>query len=223
MSVDEISTSVTLAVTDSLLSLGNFIPSLIYGLVVFVIGLIVATVIHRVIQAVLKKLRFEEFLKRYGLSRVEGREVSWSEVLSELARWSIIVVFLIPTLSVWGIGQANDLLKQVLLYVPNVIVAVIIALLGMVFANLAHDTVLSASKTLGRSLANTGALVARWAIVVFVALVVLNQLGIGSDLIRILFSGFVAFLAIAGGLAFGLGGSDSAKEILNQLRERFKK
>lgn len=223
MSVEEITASVSGVVATSLTALAEFLPRFVGGLVVFIVGLIIATVVNRVIKAALRAIRFEEFLKRYGLSQVEGREVSWSDVLAELARWSVIIVFLIPTLSVWGIGQANDVLAQILSYIPNVAVAVIIALVGLVFANLAHDAVLSASKSLGRSLAHTGALVARWAIVVFVALVVLNQLGIGADLIRILFTGFVAFLAIAGGLAFGLGGSDTAKDLLNQLRERFKK
>lgn len=223
MSPEEITTSVTTVIGSFLTALSEFVPRFIGGLVVFSVGLILATLVHKTIKAVLNSLRFEELLKRYGLSHVEGRDVLWSDVLSELGRWSIIVVFLIPTLSVWGIGQANELLSQVLLFIPNVAIAVIIALVGMVFANLAHDAVLSSSKSLGKSLAQTAALVARWAIVVFVALIVLNQLGIGADLIRILFAGMVAFLAIAGGLAFGLGGSDVAKDILSQLREKFKK
>lgn len=223
VSVEEITASVSGVVTTSLTSLAEFLPSFVGGLVVFTVGIIVSTIVNRVIRAALKAIKFEDLLKRYGLSQVEGREVSWTDVLAELARWSVIIVFLIPTLSVWGIGQANEVLAQILSYIPNVAVAVIIALVGLVFANLAHDAVLSASKSLGRSLAHTGALVARWAIVVFVSLVVLNQLGIGADLIRILFTGLVAFLAIAGGLAFGLGGSDVAKDLLNQLRERFKR
>lgn len=223
MSIEEITASVSGVVATSLTSLAEFLPSFVGGLVVFIVGIIVSAIVNRVIRTALKTIKFEDFLKRYGLSQVEGREVSWTDVLAELARWSVIIVFLIPTLSVWGIGQANDVLAQILSYIPNVAVAVIVALVGLVFANLAHDAVLSASKSLGKSLAHTGALVARWSIVVFVSLVVLNQLGIGADLIRILFTGFVAFLAIAGGLAFGLGGSDVAKDLLNQLRERFKR
>lgn len=223
MTVDEVTTSVTTVVITTLTALSEFIPRLIGGLVVLIIGLVIAAVVDRLVITLLKAIRFETFLKRYGLSQVEGTEVSWSQVLAELARWTIIIVFLIPTMQVWGIGGATGVLNQILLYIPNVVIAVIIALVGLVFAKLAHDTTLSATKSLGKDLAHTTALIARWSIIIFVALVVLNQLGVAADLIKILFTGFVAFLAIAGGLAFGLGGSDTAKEILNSLKEKFKK
>jgi hypothetical protein len=223
MSVEEITTSVTTVVITALSALAEFIPRLIGGLVVLIIGLVIAAIVDRLVIAVLKTIRFENFLKRYGLSEVEGKEVSWSQVLAELARWAVIIVFLIPTLQVWGMGGATGILNQILLYIPNVVIAVIIALLGLVFARLAYDTAYSATKSLGKDVAHTSALIARWAIIVFVALVVLNQLGVAADLIKILFTGLVAFLALAGGLAFGLGGSDSAKEILNSIKERFKK
>jgi len=223
MTVDEVATSVTTVVVTALSALAEFIPRLVGGLVVLIIGLVIAAIVDRLVIAVLKTIRFENFLKRYGLSEVEGQAVSWSQVLAELARWSVIIVFLIPTLQVWGIGGATAVLNQILLYIPNVVIAVIIALVGLVFARLAHNTTFSATKSLGTDLAHTAALIARWAIIVFVALIVLNQLGVAADLIKILFTGFVAFLALAGGLAFGLGGSDSAKEILNSLKERFRK
>jgi hypothetical protein len=63
-------------------------------------------------------------------------------------------------------------------------------------------------------------MVGRWAVLIFVFLVVLNQLGIASDLIRILFAGIVAMVALAGGLAFGLGGKEAAKDIIEKLRKR---
>jgi len=223
MTVDEVATSVTTVVITALTALADFIPKLVGGLVVLIIGLVIAAIADRLVMAVLKAIRFENFLKRYGLSEVEGQAVSWSQVLAELARWSIIILFLIPTLQVWGIGGATVILNQILLYIPNVIIAVIVALVGLVVARLAHNTAYAATKNLGKDVAHTTALIARWSIIVFVALIVLNQLGVASDLIKILFTGFVAFLALAGGLAFGLGGSDSAKELLNAIKERLRK
>lgn len=222
MTVEDLATSVSAIIVSSLSGLAVFIPQLIGGLVVLIIGLVVALIVHRAVLTILKAVRLEEFLKRYGLGRLDGTKVTWSTVLAELARWSVIVIFLIPTLQVWGLGATNIILNQILSYIPHVIVAVIIGLLGLVFANLGHDVTLSAAQSLGRHTANTMALVARWAIIVFTALIVLNQLGIAADLIRILFTGLVAMLALAGGIAFGWGGSDSAKELLKGLRDRFK-
>ena len=98
--------------------------------------------------------------------------------------------------------------------------AVVIGFIGLVIANLVHDLVIHTYRGLGSTSVNLLGTVARYAIVFFTALVVLNQLGVAADLIRILFTGIVAMLAIAGGLAFGLGGQDSAKKALDQFLKR---
>ncbi|MBI4078875.1 MAG: hypothetical protein HY429_01100, partial [Candidatus Levybacteria bacterium] len=109
-----------------------------------------------------------------------------------------------------------------LFYLPNVFVAAIIALVGFVFARLSHDVVLASIRGVSPDTAQTIASVARWAVTVFVLLAVLNQLGVASDLIRILFTGFVAMIAVAGGIAFGLGGQGAAKDTIDALRKRLK-
>ena len=113
-------------------------------------------------------------------------------------------------------------LNEFLLYLPNVFVAAVMALVGFVFARLAHDLILVSTKGVDPQTASTIASVARWAVNIFVLLAVLNQLGIASDLIRILFTGFVAMLAVAGGIAFGLGGQASAKDVVDGLRRKLK-
>lgn len=221
VTIQSLTESVTAVVSNSLLLLAGFIPRLIGGLVILAVGLIIAIVVHRAVTTIAKVLKVEVFLKRYGVTHVDG--VPWSEVVAELARWAVIVVFLIPVFEAWGISGTTTVLNQILGYIPNVVVAVIIGILGLVFAKLAHDVTFSATRSLGADTAHTVALIARWAIVVFTALVVLNQLGIAQELIRILFTGLVALLALAGGLAFGLGGQETAKDILNSLRQRFLK
>ncbi len=110
-----------------------------------------------------------------------------------------------------------------LLYLPNVFVAVIVGLLGFVIANLTSDVVRQSAKSLDQSAATFLAGVANYAILFFTALVILSQLGVAADLVRILFTGFVAMMALAGGLAFGLGGKDLAAEILRALRDKLTK
>lgn len=107
-----------------------------------------------------------------------------------------------------------------MLYLPNVFIAVLLLLVGFVISRLVFDLVHASLRGVSKNTSNTVANVGRWAVIVFVFLVVLNQLGIASDLIRILFGGLVAMVALAGGLAFGLGGRDSAKEIIEQVRKK---
>ena len=129
---------------------------------------------------------------------------------------------MIPTADVWGLPRIGTLLNEVLFYLPNVFVAVVIALVGFVLARLAHDVILASVKGITRESANMLASGTQWAINIFVILAVLNQLGVASDLIRILFTGIVAMIALAGGIAFGLGGQDNAKDVLDAIRRRIK-
>ncbi len=101
-------------------------------------------------------------------------------------------------------------------------VAAIIALVGFVFARLAYDVVLASTREISKEGSQTIASITRWAIITFVLLGVLNQLGVAQDLIKILFTGFVAMVAIAGGIAFGFGGQKAASEFIDVLRKRMK-
>ncbi len=223
LSVEDLSAAVSSIVLSSLSAFVSFIPSLIGGLVVLVIGLVVAAVVYRLIVGVLKTLQVEKFLAKYGVTKLEGRDVEWSELLAELARWSIIVIFLLPTLSAWRLDPVNAVLNRVILYIPNVIVAVILAMIGLVFAKLAYRLTYGATRSLGHDLSHTVALVAQWSLTIFVGFLVLHQLGVAQELLRILFAGIVAMVAIAGGVAFGLGGQGTAKNILESVWSRFKK
>ena len=221
VSVNSIGQSVVISLNNGVAAVVNFVPKFIAGLIILLIGIIIASLVKRVVLEAFRVLRIESFLKRYGMPESRG-ELAWSNILAEIIRWFVIVLFLIPTADVWGLPQIVTILNTFLLYLPNVFVAAIIAMIGIVFARLAHDVVLASIKGVSKDTAQTVASATRWSIFVFVFLAVLNQLGVASDLVRILFTGFVAMVAIAGGIAFGLGGQDSARGILQEIRKRLK-
>lgn len=197
----------------------NFLPRLIAGLIILVIGLIVAGVIKWIILTILKAIQLERILKQYNVP--EGRRgLTWSNIVGEITRWFVIILFLIPTVEVWGIPKVAEVLNRILLYIPNVLVAAIIIFLGLVIANLVHDVIQASVRGVSPQTADTTAVIAKWAIVIFVGLVALNQLGIAADLIRILFTGIVGMIALAGGIAFGLGGKDAASDIIRDIRSK---
>lgn len=199
----------------------TFLPNFIAGLIILLIGIIVCSIVKRIVLSIFDALKLESYLHRYGIP--EGKkEYSWANILSEVARWFVIVVFLIPTADVWGLPQITTVLDTFLLYLPNVFVAAIIGIVGFAFAGLAHDVVLGSTRGVSPDVATMIASVTRWAIVIFVILAVLTQLGVAADLIRILFTGFVAMVALAGGIAFGLGGQDTARSILEALRKKLR-
>ncbi len=217
----DIGQALVTAINSAIIAIITFVPKFILGLVVLLIGIIIASILKQVVLEIFKALKIDAVLKKYGVPEAK-EEFSWGSIIAEIVRWFVIVVFLLPTADVWGLPRVDIVLSQVLLYLPNVFVAVIIILVGFVFARLLHDVILASTKGLSRETSKTVASVSRWATNLFVILAALNQLGVASDLIRILFTGFVAMLAIAGGIAFGLGGQGSAKEVVDGIKNRLK-
>ncbi len=206
-------------VNSTLSNLAAFIPRFISGLIVLLIGIIIATFLKQILVELFKFIKLNTFLKRYGVP--ESRDgVDWAQILSEMVRWFVIVLFLVPTSDIWGLGRFVEVLNGLLLFLPNVFVSVLILIVGFVIAKLVYDVILASVRGLSRDSAKTVALVGRYAVLVFAFLIVLNQLGIASDLIRILFGGIVAMVALAGGLAFGLGGQSTAKEVLEKVKKK---
>ena len=217
----DITSTLTASFNSAFYGVVNFIPKFLAGLIILLIGIIVASIVKQIIVSLFKAVKLEILLKKYGVPEVKD-DFSWSNILSEIVRWFIIVIFLIPTADVWGLPRIITVLNEFLTYLPNVFVAVVIAMVGFVFARLSHDIVLASAKGVDSQTATTIASVTRWSINIFVILAVLSQLGVATDLIRILFTGLVAMLAVAGGIAFGLGGQNTAKDIVEGLRKKLK-
>lgn len=218
--LQDLAQAVWLSLSPVVLGFRDYLPRFFGGLVVLLVGLLVSRVVARLVLALLKALRVGKFLVQVRVLSDEGQFKVWEVLFAQLSKWTTVILFLIPAVEIWGLSKVTDVLNGLLLYLPNVFVAVIVGLLGFVIANLTSDIVRHSAKGLDQKAAVFLAGVANYAILFFTALVILSQLGVAADLVRILFTGFVAMMALAGGLAFGLGGKDLAAEILKALRER---
>lgn len=221
--INDVSVSITSALSDSLTATANILPNLLVAIVIFIVGVVLGSVLRRILIRVLQTVNFEQALSKTGIPQALKKaetSLTISDFLGELLRWFVILIFLIPALDQLGLGAVNDVLTSLLLYIPNVVVAVIIVSIGAIFAKIARDFVTATATGLGAQMAQVVGEMARWAIIVFAFLAALNQLGVATDLIRILFTGFVGMLALAGGLAFGFGGKDTAEKILKKFFDR---
>jgi hypothetical protein len=221
--VQDIGNSVLIALSDSLSATANLLPNLLAAIVIFIVGVVVAAILRNVLLRVLDATSFESALSPTGIPQALKKaetSLTVSGLLGELLRWFVILIFLIPAVDQLGLGAVNDVLKSLLLYIPNVAVAVIIVAVGAIFAKIARDFVTATAAGLSAELAQVIGEVARWSIIIFALLAALNQLGVATDLIRILFTGLVAMIAVAGGLSFGLGGKETAEKILKKFFDR---
>ncbi len=213
----------TEAVTDSLSKVINYLPNLIAALIVILIGVFVAWALETVVVRVLRLIKIKPYTEKAGLSKVFPGKVDFVQIVGDLVKWIVIIAFLLPALNILGLDQVADLLQRVVAYIPNVIVAVAIVMIGAIVADLVAQVVEGTANTIGVSTAKVLADVAKYTIIVFVLLAALYQLGIAQILIDRLFTAIVGMVAIAGGLAFGLGGQDIAKDMINRLRKNLPK
>ena len=196
-----------------------FVPKLLGFLVILLVGWLIATALSKAVTFLLRKVGFDRIGDRIGLSRLlsqAGIKTDAANVLGKLVYWFVFLIFLVPAVDALGLTAVSNLLGQVIGFLPNVFVAILILFLGTFAATIAADLVRGATGSARVGNANLLANVARYAILGFVALIALEQLGIAPALLNILFTAIVGAAALAAGLAFGLGGQDTARKYLDR-------
>jgi hypothetical protein len=200
-----------------------FLPSLIAALVVFFVGWAIAIAAGRLVEKLLVVLRVNQgFEQLRGLkSAVEraGLSMNVSLLIGEIVKWFLIIVTLLAATDILGLDEISSFLTSVLLYIPNVVVAALILIIAVVLSNFVYRTVLASITAAGFGSANMVAAVSKWSIIVFALLAALTQLNVAVTLIQTIVTAFFAMIALAGGLAFGLGGKDLATKWLKKLEE----
>lgn len=218
------------AVTDSWANLwdriAGFAPKILGALIVLVIGWIAGIVVGLITDKILRALTLPKLFERIRAEEVvkrTGVNTDLTGLISGLVRWVIYIVAFIAAAEILDLPTVAGFFNQILGYLPNVVAAAAIVLIGVVAANF-FATLISGSVRAGDiKNANTVELVVRWAILIFAFLAALAQLGVAQSLIQTLFIGFVALIAIAGGLAFGLGGQGVAKIVVEDWKKRLEK
>lgn len=203
----------------------GFIPSLLGALIVFGFGWLVAATLGQLVEQIIKALRVDQLLAKLEIQKIlssAGWNMDISAFIGALVKWFLIVVFLLAASNILGLTQVSDFLKDVLLYLPNVVVAALILIIAALVADALERTLRASAETFGYKGHFVG-LVVRWAIWIFALIAVLLQLGIAVTLVQTLVTGLVAAMAIATGLAFGLGGRDAAADIIQKIRSEMRK
>lgn len=201
-------------------SVAAFVPFLVGALVVFIIGWIIAVALGKLVEQVVRALRVDALLGKLDFERTMARagwKLNAGGFVGGLVKWFLIVVFLLAAANILGLTQVSDFLRDVLLYIPNVVVAALILIIAALVADVVEHVTRGSVEAAGYRGALAG-VVARWSIWVFAFVAVLLQLGIATALVQTLVTGFVAALALALGLAFGLGGKDTAAAFLERVR-----
>lgn len=210
-------------IKEMLAKVASFIPTLIGALLILVFGYIIAKIIRDVVHQALKAIRFDSVADKAGISGVlskGGIKMTASELLGVLVYWLVAIMVLVVTVNALGLTIASQLLERLFAYIPNVISAVFVMVLGMFLANFMADAVNATARN--TSVPNPDLLgkMSRWAIIIFAVSISLEELGIAPLLVGTTFHILFGAICLALALAFGLGGKDAAAKYLEELKKR---
>jgi hypothetical protein len=206
-------------------SVAAFVPLLVGAVVVFIIGWVIAVALGKVVEQIIKALRVDALLQKLEVEKTlekAGWHLNSGAFIGGLVKWFLIVVFLLAAVNILGLEEVSNFLRDVLLYLPNVVVAALILIIAALVADVSEKVVRGSVEAAGHRGALVG-VVTRYSIWVFAFAAALLQLGIAASLVQTLMTGFVGAVALGLGLAFGLGGKDAASEFIARVREELRK
>ena len=196
------------------------IPRIIGFAVVLIVGWIISSLLARGMEALLHAIKFNDLARRSGFAdfvQKMGVRDDSSGVIANIVKWFVRLITLVVAFDTLGLPAVSNVLQQLLLWLPNLVVALVVLVIGGLAANGLSQLVRGSTAQAGFSNPEILATVTKVAVWGFAIVVAVNQLGIATTLINTLLIGLVGAFSIAFGLAFGLGGRDRAAQVLDRM------
>ena len=211
--------AVFVALSNALNGFLSAIPLVVGALLILIIGWVISSLVARLVREVLARAGADRLFAEHGgeVYGSQSRNIKPSVVASEIVKWIIRFVFLVAAANVLGMPQVSTLLNQVLLWIPNLLVAAVILLVAPLIGRFLRGLIEVGAGNMGFTNASLLGRIAELAVIAFAVLIAIDQIGIAADLLNILFMGVVGALSLAFGLAFGLGG----REVAGRITERW--
>ena len=200
----------------------DFVPQLIIAIIVVLVGWLVGWLLERAIRALFRALPFfDEVLRNIGLEEIlkrAGLRVNIGKFFGVVVKVFVMFAFLVAALDVLELTSVNSfLIEKVLGYIPSVVSAALVMIIGLIVANFVSNLVSGGSRAM-KVEGRLASKITKWAIIIFSALVALGELGIANEIIQSTIVGVIAAISLGLGLAFGLGGQQTAADFLNRLK-----
>jgi len=217
------STVTITALQDAWQGFVNFTPYLILAIIVFIIGWFIALGIGRLIAEILIRLKFNKLFEKTGwreaLEKAELK-VNPSEFIGAICKWILVIVSLMLAADILGLDAFAIWLGKIVAWLPNLIVAIAIFVVAIIVADILEKIVKATVRKIEVKYADFLGTTTRWAVYIFAGFAILLQFDIAETIINALIIGFVGMIALALGLAFGLGGKEAAAELIEDLKEK---
>lgn len=200
----------------------QFTPKLVVAIILFIVGWVLGSLVAKAFEHVFGAMKVDKLLASVGgdtFLRRAGMSLDSGYFVGQVVKWFVIILFLLPSLSLVGLGEISVFLREdVLGFLPKVIIAAMVLVIATVVSEGLSTAVVAGARTMNLRSSNMLGAIAKYAVWIFAFIMVLGKLGLG-DYMSILFSGLVAMLALGGALAFGLGGKEHASRLIGKLSE----
>jgi hypothetical protein len=206
--------------------IGQFLVYVLLVIIILILGWILSKLIKSLVVRVLRAVKIDDISDRIELDSIlakGGIKYSLSELVGVIFYWFGILITFVVAINAVGLTIAADLLNKIVLYVPNIIAAIFILILGMFVATLLRNIVHTAATNAGLSQTKLLAKIVEVIVAVFAIIIAMEQLGINAKIIEVAISIALASLGLGFALAFGLGCKDIAARFLSELIEKIKK
>jgi hypothetical protein len=219
----ELTTVVTGAWSAFATKITIFLPMLIGAIIIFVVGLLIAKLVKMMVVKLLRLVRFDSAAEKTGVKGfLEKGNIAKtsSEIVGGLIYWFVMILAIIASLDAMGLPIVSDILNDIFLYIPNVVAAIVVLVLGFLLGSLLSAVVRTAASNAGLAASEGLGKTALYSVVFFSSSVALIQLGIGEEIVAAAFTIAFGAAALALALAFGLGGREVAADYLKGLIEK---
>lgn len=207
---------------DSLRALLEYLPAMFGAAAVITIGYVLAKLAQRAVGRVLRRMHLNDVLKRGGIPAHDhtGQPVNPTRVVANLIFWLILFAAMLVAADALGIDYLGQVFSELLSYVPSVIAAVVIVILGIVLGDFVSALITASTQNLdgGPTLARAG----KGGVILLATFMALQELGVATDIVTTAFAIIFGALALALALAFGLGSRDLAGEVTRRWYESWR-
>jgi hypothetical protein len=203
--------------------LAGFVPQLLAALLLLFVGWLFANLVRTGVMKLLDLLRFDSLAEKTGIEaflKHGNLDVSLSRLLARLAYWIVIFVVIVTVANSLGLHMVAELFNKVVLYIPNIIVAILVLVFGVLVARFINRMVFAYLNNIGVQGALTISTLSEYGVILFVVFVALEQLEIGTNLLTAAFQIGFGAIGLAFALAFGLGGREWAAGVIKKLTEK---
>lgn len=204
----------------------GFIPDLVSVLIILVLGWVVAMGVEKLVVRFLKLARLDSISEKSGIANVLLKgdiHRTLSELIGVILYWMFMLVVILAAVNILDLDVTAELLNSVILYIPSVIAAIFILVLGIFFASVLSTTVRTAAANYGIAQAKGLAKTSQVIVIIFSALEALKQLRLDVSIFTMLIQAVVFAIALGFALAVGLGCKDQVGRSVQQFTDGFKK